>query len=180
MPQAVAPGPVGIGLFENLPAAGVVSPEFVAVGVPIVAEHLDRAGRAIHLDGRAAILLHGETARHDAKTRITEVENDLSVVFGFDLDLAAIDFALGNRNSGHCTDALRWAEQAGETRDAIDTEIEERAAARLVKPVAPPRTGPSVASASGAWFANVPCPDVRRNFLERRTENDERRADQEA
>src|SRR5437016_3879936 len=41
MSKPVSPRPFRMGLLEALPAAGAVLPELVAVGVPIITQHLD-------------------------------------------------------------------------------------------------------------------------------------------
>src|SRR6266851_3481518 len=62
MAQSVGPMPVGVGLFEELPRAHGVLPQLVAVRVPIIAEHLNGAGRAIDLERGISMLLNGEAA----------------------------------------------------------------------------------------------------------------------
>src|ERR1041384_571389 len=51
MTKPVRPWRVRGVFFKTLPAPGGVLQNFVAVGIPIVGEHLDRAGAAINFDG---------------------------------------------------------------------------------------------------------------------------------
>jgi hypothetical protein len=63
--QPIGPGPVWVGLAIELPGPDLVLPQLVALGIPVVAQHLDRSGAAIDLDRRAAILLHRKAGRDD-------------------------------------------------------------------------------------------------------------------
>src|SRR5262245_41506688 len=38
--QAVSPGPVRVGLGEDLPRADAVLPQLIALGIPVISEHL--------------------------------------------------------------------------------------------------------------------------------------------
>lgn len=128
--EAVGPGPVGVGFLEGAPAAGGVLPPFVAVGVPVIAEHLEGALGAVDLEGRGAVLLDGEAGRDDGGGGVAEVEEDLGVVLGGDGHGAAVDLAGGDGDAGEGGDALDWTEEGDEGGDAVDAEVEEAAAAR--------------------------------------------------
>src|SRR5207245_1898195 len=134
-------------LFEALPCADGILPQLVAVRVPIIAEHLNGAGRAIDLECGAALLLNGEAGGDHGERVVAEVQQHLRVVLRFDADLSAVNVAFGNGHARHGHDALGGAEQAGQTREAIDTEVKETTAARLVEPFAPRRAGPAVTGA---------------------------------
>ena len=104
----------------------------------------------------------------------------MGVVLGFNPDFAPINFAFGNRDTGHRHDALRRPEQAGQTGERIHPQIEERTAAGLVKPFAPGGPCPAVTSAGGARLADFAAPDAARERLKGRAEHGERRTDQVA
>ena len=138
--QSVCPAPVGSNFLEEFPAAGRVLPEFVAVRVPIVSEHLDGAGAAVNLQCGRTVLLKSEAGGDDAEAGVRKVEKHLRVVLGFDRDIATVDLPFGDRDAGHGHDAFGRTEQAGQARDAINAKVEEATAARFVEPFAPPRT----------------------------------------
>src|ERR1051325_2075255 len=138
MTKPVRPWPVRGGLFENLPTTGGVLPNFVAVGIPIVGGHLDRAAAAVNFDGRIPVLLHRETARHGCVTT-AEIDYDLRVLFGFHRNAAAINLALRNCHTHERGHAFGGTEQTGKAGDRINSQIKQAAAAWLVKPFRPPR-----------------------------------------
>src|SRR5258706_12950296 len=49
MPQPLGPLPARIALGEQLPGAGAVAPELVALGRPVVSEHLQHAFASVQL-----------------------------------------------------------------------------------------------------------------------------------
>src|SRR3954467_8300041 len=56
--DTVGPRPVGVGFLVKLPGAYLILPQLIAVGVPIVALHLDRAATTIDFEGASAIALN--------------------------------------------------------------------------------------------------------------------------
>src|SRR5437879_2086339 len=111
--QAVRPGPFRLGLLETLPAAGVILPDFVAVGVPIIPQHLEGAFGPIKFQPGTAILLDREAGRHDRETTVSEIEQHLRVVVRLDRLGASSNQPFGNGNTRHCGDAARGAEKSG-------------------------------------------------------------------
>lgn len=176
--QAVGPGPIGGGFLEELPGADGVVPELVAVGVPVVAEHLEGSVGAIDFEGGRPVLLEGEAGGDDGGGTGAEVEDELGVVFGFDADEASVDVAFGDGDAGEGEYASGGADEPGEGGDGVDAEVEETAAAGAVEPIVPPGAGPSVASAGGADFADVTVADPAGEDLEGGAEGGEGCGDQ--
>ena len=101
-------------------------------------------------------------------------------VLDFNPDSAPIHLALRNGDAGHCHHALGRSEQAGQARDAVHAQIEQRAATGFVKPLVPSGAGPTITRPRQAGLADVASSDASTDDLERRAENGERGADQMA
>lgn len=65
--QSVGPGPGRVGFFEDLPCADIVLPHFIAVRIPVLADHLNGAGRAVELDAGNTVFLDREAGGDDGK-----------------------------------------------------------------------------------------------------------------
>src|SRR5437016_9725189 len=108
-------------------------PELVAVGVPIITQHLDGAGCSVKFQTRTAILLDREAGCYDRKATTSEIEQDMRVVVRLDTLRASLNQPFGNGNTRHRGDAAHRSEKSGERGEIIDTQIKKRAAAPFVK-----------------------------------------------
>lgn len=177
--QAISPWPVGPGFLEELPAAGAVLPEFIAVGIPIVAVQIERAFRSEQFQAGSAILLDGKAGEHGRITGIAEVQEELNVILRFDADLPAIDAAFGNGHAGHGGDMSDRPQPAGQCGEIVDTQIEKGAAPGAIKPVGPVRSGPAVTATRGDHPAKVAGTESAVDGAEGRTQHGERCAEQQ-
>ena len=159
--QTLGPLPARIALGEQLPRAGAVAPQLVALGRPVVAEQLQHAVGAVQLDRGRAVLLHREARRDRGEARVAEVDQDVRVVLGLHAHRLALDDALGDRDARHRGHAPRRPEEAAQRGHVVDAEVEERAAAALVEPAAPVRARPAVARTREQQLPDVAVLDVR-------------------
>ena len=104
MAQAVGPGPVRVGLAVDFPGAHLILPEFVAIGIPIIAHHLNRATAAVDFHRGRAILLNRKTGGDHGITVVGKFDTELHIVVGFDLHHLAFDHALGHRGANKAGD----------------------------------------------------------------------------
>ena len=136
------------GVSNTCHAPTSVLPQLVALGRPVVAEHLQRAVGAIDLQRRRAVSLHREAGRHDAEHVVAEVEEDLVVVECGDVDGLAVDDPARCHDAGHRLHTAHRTEQAGEAGQVVDPEVEQRPAGLSEVPLAPVGARPSVSGTS--------------------------------
>ena len=138
--QAVGPEPRGLDRVMVLPVAGLVAPDLESARVPVVAEKVRGAVRAVELEGGSAIALDG-LARHDAGERSLGVaEDDVR-----DVRIRASDLRPSRVSGGHGERVSREhlddrTEDRSQALEVVDAGLGERARPARVVPRRPVRS----------------------------------------